>query len=111
MTWLEALGYCRRHHNDLAQITNKDVQEKVAELAQNATSPHVWIGLHYACSFGFWIWTSSATACYLNWAPGQESEGNYDCGVTGAVETTRGQQWVSLSETTTLNFICSACVG
>uniref|UniRef100_A0A3Q3VXW4 C-type lectin domain-containing protein n=1 Tax=Mola mola TaxID=94237 RepID=A0A3Q3VXW4_MOLML len=106
MTWLEALSYCRRHHDDLVQITNKDVQEKVAELAQNATSPHVWIGLRYACSFGFWFWTSSATGCYLNWAPGQESEGKYDCGVTGAVEATRGQQWVSLSETATLNFIC-----
>lgn len=111
VTWIEAMSYCREHHIDLVHITTKGVQEKVAEIAKNATSPHVWIGLRYTCNFNFWFWTSSTTGCYLNWAPGQGSEGKYDCGVTGAIEATGRQQWVGLSETETLNFICIACAG
>lgn len=111
MTWIEAMSYCRKHHIDLVHITNKDIQGRVAEIAKNSTSPHVWIGLRYTCAFNFWFWTSSTSACYVNWAPGQGSEGKYNCGVTGAIEATGGQQWVVLSETDALNFICSACAG
>ncbi|XP_035528047.1 uncharacterized protein LOC118335728 [Morone saxatilis] len=111
VTWIEALSYCREHHIDLVHITTKDIQEKVAEKAKNATSPHVWLGLRYTCNFKFWFWTGSTTACYLNWAPGQGSDGKYDCGVTGAIEATGRQQWVGLPETEKLNFICSACAG
>lgn len=111
MTWIEAMGYCRKHHIDLVHITTRDVQERVAEKARNATSPHVWLGLRYTCSFNFWFWISSGTNCYLNWAPGQGPEGKYDCGATGAIQATGGQQWVGLPETEKLNFICSSCVG
>lgn len=105
------MGYCRKHHIDLVHITTRDVQERVAEKARNATSPHVWLGLRYTCSFNFWFWISSGTNCYLNWAPGQGPEGKYDCGATGAIQATGGQQWVGLPETEKLNFICSSCVG
>lgn len=111
MTWIEAMSYCRKHHIDLVHITTRDVQERVAEKARNATSPHVWLGLRYTCSFNFWFWISSGTNCYLNWAPGQGPEGKYDCGATGAIQATGGQQWVGLSETEKLNFICFSCVG
>ncbi len=111
MTWIEAMSYCREHHADLVQITTKDIQEKVAEKTKIATSAHVWLGLRYTCKFDFWFWTSSATGCYQNWAPGQGSEGKYDCGVTGAIEATGRQQWVGLPETEKLNFICYACGG
>ncbi|XP_029307033.1 uncharacterized protein LOC115021048 [Cottoperca gobio] len=95
MTWLEAMGYCREHHIDLVQITTKDIQRKVAETAKNATSPHVWLGLRHTCKFNFWFWTKSTNSCYQNWAPGQGSEGKYDCGVTGALEATGRQQWTT----------------
>ncbi|XP_037639958.1 C-type mannose receptor 2 [Sebastes umbrosus] len=111
MTWIEAMDYCREHHIDLVQITTKDIQGKVAEMANNATSPHVWLGLRYTCKFNFWFWTKSTTGCYQNWAPGQGSEGKYDCGATGAIEATGRQQWVGLPETEQLNFICYACTG
>lgn len=111
MTWIDAMSYCREHHIDLVHITTKDIQEKVAEKAKNATSPHVWLGLRYTCNFDFWFWISSTSGCYLNWAPGQGSEGKYDCGFTGAIEATGGQQWVGLPETDKLNFICSTCAG
>lgn len=111
MTWIEALGYCREHHTDLVHITAEDIQGKVAEKAKNATSPHVWLGLRYTCKFKFWFWTESTAGCYQNWAPGQGSEGEYDCGVTGAIEATGRQQWVGLPETEKLNFICYTCAG
>ncbi|XP_022624195.1 C-type mannose receptor 2-like [Seriola dumerili] len=111
MTWIEAMSYCREHHIDLIHISSKDIQEKVAEKTKNATSTHVWLGLRYTCNFNFWFWTSSTTGCYQNWAPGQGSEGKYDCGVTGAIEATGRQQWVGLPETEKLNFICYACAG
>ncbi|XP_039973313.1 lithostathine-1-beta-like [Xiphias gladius] len=109
MTWIEAMSYCREHHIDLVHVTSKDIQEQVAEMAKNATSPHVWLGLRYTCDFNFWFWTRSTTGCYQNWATGQGSERKYDCGATGALEATGRQQWVGLSETEKLNFICYAC--
>ncbi|XP_030012910.1 uncharacterized protein LOC115434916 [Sphaeramia orbicularis] len=111
MTWMEAMSYCRQHHIDLVYITTKDIQQKVAEKAKNASSPHVWLGLRYACNFNFWFWTRSTLGCYQNWAPGQGSEGMYGCGTTGAIEATGGQQWVGLPQTEKLNFICFACGG
>ncbi|XP_076593891.1 uncharacterized protein LOC143324954 isoform X2 [Chaetodon auriga] len=111
MTWIEAMSYCRKHHIDLVHIPTKDIQREVAEKAKNATSPHVWLGLRYTCNFNFWFWTSSTAGCYLNWAPGEGSEGKYDCGVTGAIQATGGQQWVGLPETEKLNFLCYACAG
>lgn len=111
MTWIQAMTYCREHYVDLVHISTQDVQERVAEMAKNATSPHVWIGLRYTCNFNFWFWASSTSGCYLNWAPGQGSDRIYDCGATGAVEATGRQQWVGLSETEKLNFICTACAG
>lgn len=111
VTWSEAMSYCREHHTDLVYINTKGVQEKVAEMARNATSSHVWLGLRYTCNFNFWFWTGSSTDCYQNWAPGQGSQGEYGCGVTGAIETTGRQQWVGLSETEKQNFICHACAG
>lgn len=105
------MSYCRKHHIDLVHIVSEDSQQKVAEKAKNATSPHVWLGLRYTCNFNFWFWTSSTADCYLNWAPGEGTEGKYDCGVTGAIQATGRQQWVGLPETEKLNFLCYACGG
>ncbi|XP_074539361.1 uncharacterized protein LOC141800597 [Halichoeres trimaculatus] len=111
LTWTDAMTYCRRYHIDLVHITSKHIQEKVAEEVKNSTSPHVWLGLRYACNLNFWFWISSSTGCYQNWAPGQGLERKYDCDTTGAIEATGGQQWVGLSQTEELNFICSTCAG
>uniref|UniRef100_A0A3Q3ER66 C-type lectin domain-containing protein n=1 Tax=Labrus bergylta TaxID=56723 RepID=A0A3Q3ER66_9LABR len=109
LTWIDAMSYCRRHHVDLVHITTEDIQVKVAEKAKNATSVHVWLGLRYTCNLNFWFWTSSSTGCYQNWAPGQGPEGKYECEASGAIEATGGQQWVGLSQTEKLNFLCSTC--
>ncbi|XP_071372194.1 C-type mannose receptor 2-like isoform X2 [Centroberyx affinis] len=109
MTWNEAMSYCREHHVDLVYITANEIHEWVAEKAKNATSSHVWLGLRFSCSFDFWFWIKSYAGCYQNWAPGQGPEGQYGCGITGAIEATGGQQWVGLPETEKLNFICYMC--
>ncbi|KAM9308999.1 C-type mannose receptor 2-like [Pholidichthys leucotaenia] len=111
LSWIEALSYCRKHHNGLVHITNQHSQYIAAEVAKNATSPYVWLGLRYTCEFKFWFWTKSTSGCYQNWVPGQGSERTYDCGVSGAIMATGGQQWVGLPETEKLNFICTDSDG
>ncbi|XP_077430643.1 uncharacterized protein LOC144057219 isoform X2 [Vanacampus margaritifer] len=112
MTWMEALSYCRQHYLDLVFITGQSTQDQVAQMAQNATSSHIWLGLRYTCTFDLWFWSGSSADCYQNWAPGQgPPEHVYECGVTGAMVTTGGQHWVGLSETQQLNFICQDCAG
>ncbi|XP_043973506.1 C-type mannose receptor 2 isoform X2 [Gambusia affinis] len=109
MTWISALSFCREHYVDLVQITNKDIQDKVAKKARNSTTPHVWLGLRYTCNFHFWFWTSSIAGCYQNWQPGEGPERTTQCGESGAIEATGRQQWVGLPETQELNFICQTC--
>ncbi|XP_008294743.1 macrophage mannose receptor 1-like isoform X2 [Stegastes partitus] len=111
MTWIEAMSYCRQHHIDLIHVTTRDIQDKVAEKAKNATTAHVWLGLRYTCNFKFWFWTKSTSGCYQNWVAGEGSDGEYECGVSGAIQATGGQQWVGLNETERLNFICYTCGG
>ncbi|XP_037130382.1 macrophage mannose receptor 1 isoform X1 [Syngnathus acus] len=112
MTWMDALSYCREHYMDLVYITGQRTQDQVAQMAQNATSSHVWLGLRYTCTFDLWFWSGSASDCYQNWAPGQgPPERAHECGVTGAMLTTGRQQWVGLPETQQLNFICQDCPG
>ncbi|XP_054903425.1 macrophage mannose receptor 1 isoform X4 [Poeciliopsis prolifica] len=109
MTWISALSFCREHYVDLVQITNEDIQDKVAEKARSSTSPHVWLGLRFTCNFNFWFWTSSIPSCYQNWQPGEGPERATQCGESGAIEATGRQQWVGLPETQELNFICQTC--
>lgn len=111
MTWSQALGYCRDHHIDLISVTSEVIHKWVARKAANATSPYVWLGLRFTCTFNFWFWIQSDSGCYENWAPGHEPDGQQDCGIVGAIEATGGQQWVSQPETEKLNFICSTCPG
>nr|XP_061789579.1 C-type mannose receptor 2-like [Nerophis lumbriciformis] len=111
MTWIEALNYCREHHLDLVYITGQSTQDQVAQMAQNATSSHIWLGLRYTCNFDFWFWSGSSANCYQNWVPGHgPQEGPYECGITGAMVSTGGQQWVGLPETQRFNFICHCSV-
>lgn len=109
MTWIDALSYCREHYFDLVHITNQAIQDRAAEKAKAATSSLVWLGLRYSCNFNFWFWAGSTSGCYQNWVPGQGPGGVYKCGVSGAIDTTRGQQWTGLPETEELNFICNTC--
>ncbi|KAG7273238.1 hypothetical protein CRUP_001334 [Coryphaenoides rupestris] len=90
---LTAWHYCREHHGALASLVSAELQESATRVAGGATSPHVWLGLRYTCAFHFWFWIRWDAGCYQNWAPGHGTGRPYDCGVAGALETTRGQRW------------------
>ncbi|XP_032439684.1 C-type mannose receptor 2-like [Xiphophorus hellerii] len=103
-TWEDALNYCRGHHHDLVTITNMDDQRWIQEKVKNASTDHVWIGLHYIWSLRFWVWVSDQEVSYENWgSPGQMG----DCNVSGAMETGGGHKWFKRNDTDLFNFICS----
>ncbi|XP_066517946.1 perlucin-like protein [Hoplias malabaricus] len=109
LTWWDALRYCRENHRDLVSVHSEEVQSWVMDLAQKASTDHVWLGLRHTCRQGFWFWVSGFSICYQNWAPGN-GNGGEDCGSgerSGALDSSGGQQWVSLPETQQLNFICT----
>ncbi|XP_066512932.1 C-type mannose receptor 2-like [Hoplias malabaricus] len=109
LTWWDALRYCRENHRDLVSVHSEKVQSWVMEVAQKASTDHVWLGLRHTCRQGFWFWVSGFSICYQNWAPGNGTGGE-DCGSgerSGALDSSGGQQWVSLPETQQLNFICT----
>ncbi|XP_053332758.1 C-type mannose receptor 2-like [Clarias gariepinus] len=109
LTWKEALRYCRNNHYDLVSVLTQEMQLWVKEVAQNASTEHVWLGLRHTCTLGFWYWVTGETICYQDWAPGNGT-GFEDCRNeerTGAVQCRGGQQWISLPQSNKLNFICS----
>ncbi|KAI4877370.1 hypothetical protein NFI96_033851, partial [Prochilodus magdalenae] len=109
LTWREALRYCREKHVDLVSVHSKEIQLWAMEVAQKASTKHVWLGLRHTCAQSLWYWVSGFSMCYQNWAPGNGTGGE-DCWSverTGAVQSGGEQQWVSLPENQKLNFICT----
>ncbi|KAI5607679.1 hypothetical protein C0J50_12408, partial [Silurus asotus] len=108
LSWLEALNYCRNHHHDLVSVGSKEMQLWVKDVAQNASTEHVWLGLHHDCAQHIWFWVYGTMICYQNWAPGYGTW-NEDCRQerrSGAVQAGGTQQWIDLPESYKLNFIC-----
>ncbi|KAF4074950.1 hypothetical protein AMELA_G00229160 [Ameiurus melas] len=113
LTWKEALRYCRNHHYDLVSVRTEEMQLWVKKVVQNASTEHVWLGLRHTCALGFWYWVTGEMICYQDWAPGNGT-GFEDCSHeerTGAVQSGGDQQWISLPQSNTLNFICSTYEG
>ncbi|XP_053332751.1 C-type mannose receptor 2-like [Clarias gariepinus] len=113
LTWKEALRYCRNDHYDLVSVLTQEMQLWVKEVARNASTEHVWLGLRHTCTLGFWYWVTGETICYQDWAPGN-GNGFEICTNeerTGAVQSRGEQQWISLPQSNTLNFICSNYEG
>ncbi|XP_063042973.1 C-type mannose receptor 2-like [Engraulis encrasicolus] len=105
MTWMEAMQYCRQHHVDLVSVTSEKIQRWVEGWSKGASSPHVWLGLRYQCSFGFWFWVSGYSVCYDNFA--SDADRIPGCDIAVAAVDKKGGQWVSFQETKPLNFICT----
>ncbi|XP_060764155.1 macrophage mannose receptor 1-like isoform X2 [Neoarius graeffei] len=109
LTWKKALTYCSSHHHDLVSVHTEETQHWVKEVAQGASTEHVWLGLRHTCALGFWYWVIGEVICYQDWAPGNGT-GFEDCSQeerAGAVQSGGEQQWISLPQNHTLNFICS----
>ncbi|KAK3529984.1 hypothetical protein QTP86_009369 [Hemibagrus guttatus] len=109
LTWKEALRYCRNCHHDLVSMFTEEIQLWVKEVAQNASTEHVCLGLLHTCALGFWYWVNGEMICYQNWAPGNRT-GFKDYSHeerTGAVQSGGEQKWLSLPQSKKLNFSCS----
>ncbi|KAG9329002.1 hypothetical protein JZ751_008484, partial [Albula glossodonta] len=88
VTWNDALSYCRKNHVELVSASTEDLQKSVAEVAKNASTTHVWLGLRFSI-LGFWFWVSGEGVCYQNWGPNQEGKHGH----TGAVESHENHSW------------------
>ncbi|KAA0721559.1 hypothetical protein E1301_Tti019445 [Triplophysa tibetana] len=109
LSWTEAMRYCRENHVDLVSVVSEEIQLWAAEVAHEASTAEVWLGLRHSCSVGIWFWVNGEITCYQNWAPGNETAVD-DCeseGRSGAVQSGGGHLWISLRESKQLNFICS----
>ncbi|XP_031610180.2 C-type mannose receptor 2-like [Oreochromis aureus] len=103
-TWEEALYYCREKHHDLVSITSLQEQAWLQEMAKNASTPFVWLGLRYTCTLGFWFWVTDEVSAYSNW----DSNSTDDvCDVSGAMDAAGEQKWVSKADNNKFNFFCS----
>ncbi|XP_028420344.1 macrophage mannose receptor 1-like isoform X8 [Perca flavescens] len=103
-TWQDALDYCRKNNSDLVSITNLDQQRQVQEIAKNAVSSHIWLGLRYTCTMDLWFWVTDKLVCYENWA----SEITTDaCDMAAAMGSGGQHKWSKKTDNEKFNFICS----
>ncbi|KAJ8362206.1 hypothetical protein AAFF_G00388750 [Aldrovandia affinis] len=100
-SWDEALSFCRQHYGDLVSAPTEQVQRWVNRRAQNASTPHVWLGLNYSCKLHFWFWLDGTIV-------GMEEEAR-ECRGKRAIQSGKEKSWVVLHETEKLNFICNKC--
>ncbi|KAK3510462.1 hypothetical protein QTP70_008667 [Hemibagrus guttatus] len=106
---VEALRYCRNHHHDLVSVRTVELQLWVKEVARNASTEHMWLGLRHTCALGFWYWVNGEMICYQDWAPSNRT-GFKECiheERTGAVQSGGEQKWISLPQSEKLNYIYS----
>uniref|UniRef100_A0A8C1U9T3 Soluble scavenger receptor cysteine-rich domain-containing protein SSC5D n=1 Tax=Cyprinus carpio TaxID=7962 RepID=A0A8C1U9T3_CYPCA len=69
-SWIDALGYCKTHHQTLAHILNPTAHEYITQMLQNkAITDGVWIGLERSMLFTCspWLWTSGPYVEYASW--------------------------------------------
>ncbi|XP_053332767.1 C-type mannose receptor 2-like [Clarias gariepinus] len=113
LTWQKALNYCRENYYDLVSVLTQEMQLWVKEVAQNASTEHVWLGLHYDCIQSIWFWVFGSIICYQDWELKNRTL-NEDCSQekrSGAMQSGGKQQWIDLPESSQLNFICSTYDG
>ncbi|KAK3530548.1 hypothetical protein QTP86_027912, partial [Hemibagrus guttatus] len=109
----ETLIECWNHHHDLVSVHTEEMKLWVKEVAQNASTDHVWLGLHHDCIQRVWFWVFGSMICYEDWAPGNGTW-NEDCSHekrSGAVQSGGEKKWIELHESHKLNFICSTYDG
>ena len=102
-TWEEALYYCREEYDDLVSIKSDGDQKWVQERAKSASTPFVWLGLHYHCTLGFGFWTSNEVVNYTNWAKDEEVN---ECDMSGAMATSGDHKWHRQQDVQSFNFLC-----
>ncbi|XP_067284771.1 deleted in malignant brain tumors 1 protein [Pseudorasbora parva] len=69
-SWIDALGYCRAHHQTLVHILNTTAQQYITQMLQGQEIPNgVWIGLERSMLFTCspWLWTGGPYVDYASW--------------------------------------------
>ncbi|XP_051580455.1 C-type mannose receptor 2-like isoform X1 [Myxocyprinus asiaticus] len=108
LSWPEALKYCRENHVDLVSVHSEQIQRRVMNVVQKASTAEVWLGLRHSCTMGIWFWVNGEILCNQNWAAGHRT--GVDCRDgprVGAVQSGGDHRWVRLPQTHKLNFICT----
>ncbi|XP_036968045.1 C-type mannose receptor 2-like [Acanthopagrus latus] len=103
-TWEEAINHCREKYNDLISITDAEQQSWVQEIAKNASSSHVWLGLRFTCILEAWFWVTNERVDYKNWASSVKMD---NCDMSGAMETGGEHKWCKEDDMREFNFLCS----
>ncbi|XP_048013052.1 deleted in malignant brain tumors 1 protein [Megalobrama amblycephala] len=69
-SWIDALGYCKTHHQTLVHILNATAQAYITQMLQGKEIPNgVWIGLERSMLFTCspWLWTGGPYVDYASW--------------------------------------------
>ncbi|TRY88510.1 hypothetical protein DNTS_033060 [Danionella cerebrum] len=109
MTWSEAKVYCKLHHVELVSVDSVEMQRGVENVVERASTESVWLGLIHFCCMNMWFWLSGEMVLYQNWSPGH-SAAPENCKLEwkkGAMESRGNHSWISVPESTKLNFICT----
>uniref|UniRef100_A0A8C6E7W3 C-type lectin domain containing 20A n=1 Tax=Moschus moschiferus TaxID=68415 RepID=A0A8C6E7W3_MOSMO len=64
--WLEAVGYCRRHHTDLADL-QAVTEEMDKDLKSITSNTEAWIGLYFSAASGSPRWSSDRGSSIPTW--------------------------------------------
>ena len=94
--WMDAQGYCRQHHTDLAII--RTTAENQLVLQKVPDGYYVWIGL----SQDSWEWSDWSSSWFRKWLSGQP-DGRGSCAMTSFADSGRWSDWDCSSA---LPFVC-----
>ncbi|KAF6292654.1 C-type lectin domain containing 20A [Rhinolophus ferrumequinum] len=67
MTWMAALGYCRSHHTDLADLQTLTDQGGKEALKSITSETEAWIGLYFDAASRSLSWSSGLGASIPTW--------------------------------------------
>ncbi|XP_056312094.1 deleted in malignant brain tumors 1 protein [Danio aesculapii] len=107
-SWIDALRYCKAHHQTLVHILNGTAQQYITQMLQaKEISSGVWIGLErdmlFACSP--WLWTGGPYVDYKAWNKlSPVDPGSKFCGKLQIENNTFG--WIDACCYEKLPFIC-----
>ncbi|XP_059894594.1 C-type mannose receptor 2-like isoform X3 [Gadus macrocephalus] len=104
LTWEEAYDYCKKNHDGLLFIRDKDEQSEVEKWLNVTGVPGpVWLGLRQSRVLGFWFWsTIDQVVDFINWRDGPpELPLSYHCGAIDG-----GGMWSDVKCQTKLPALC-----
>ncbi|KAK0143162.1 C-type mannose receptor 2 [Merluccius polli] len=103
VTWQDAQSYCRKHHYDLATISNMRDNNIAFKSQTNSAENDVWIGLNK--NQGAWRWSDSSIASFYNWNK-DELNGDGKSLHNDCVEMTKDGSWNSMNCNYEQPFVC-----